>query len=172
MTIDPTMITLRPIVQPDDLPFLYEVYAYTRLEELAPLGWTPEQVNGFLSMQFNAQHQHYTTHYATADYLIVLLAGEAVGRLYVYRTPREIEVMDIALLPDYRRRGIGSHLLRNIITEADQTGRTTTLYVEQNNPALGLYTRLGFRTEHEEGVYFFMKRPPNGSQPQGDMPKQ
>ena len=47
-------ITLRPI-GPDDEAFLYRVYASTREEELAPLGWNEAQKTAFLRMQFTAQ---------------------------------------------------------------------------------------------------------------------
>ena len=47
-------ITLRCIA-PEDEPFLYRVYAGTREEELAPLGWDEAQKNEFLRMQFSAQ---------------------------------------------------------------------------------------------------------------------
>jgi ribosomal protein S18 acetylase RimI-like enzyme len=152
-------VTLRPML-PEDMPFLLRVYASTRVDELAPVPWTPEQKADFITMQFNAQHSHYQQHYSDAQFLVILLEGEPVGRLYIHRRTKEIEVMDIALLPDYRRRGIGSMLLQKITQEADDTRRDTTLYVEQNNPALELYTRLGFIREDEHGIYYFMRRPP------------
>ncbi len=152
-------VTLRPML-PDDMPFLLRVYASTRVDELAAVPWTPEQKADFITSQFNAQHSHYQQHYPDAQYLVILLEGEPVGRIYIHRRSKEIEVMDIALLPEYRRRGIGSTLLKNVAQEADDTRRDTTLYVEQNNPALELYTRLGFIREDEHGIYFFMRRPP------------
>jgi hypothetical protein len=47
-----TTLTLRPI-RLEDQPFLYEVYASTRLEELAPLSWSADQQAAFLTQQFN-----------------------------------------------------------------------------------------------------------------------
>jgi ribosomal protein S18 acetylase RimI-like enzyme len=152
-------VTLRPML-PADMPFLLRVYASTRADELAAVPWTPEQKAEFITSQFNAQHSHYQTHYSDAQYLVILLEGEPVGRIYIHRRSKEIEVIDIALLPEYRRRGIGSALLRQVAQEADETRRDTTLYVEQNNPAFELYSRLGFVREDEHGVYFFMRRLP------------
>jgi hypothetical protein len=43
-------------VQPDDAPFLFQIYASTRLEELARLGWSADEQAAFLTKQFNAQH--------------------------------------------------------------------------------------------------------------------
>ena len=52
--------------------------------------------------------------------------------------------MDIALLPEYRGRGIGTALLEELLVEADATGRRVTIHVERFNPARRLYERLGF----------------------------
>ena len=75
-------ITLRP-VRPEDEPFLLRVYASTRLEELAPLGWSEADQGAFLRQQGEAQHHHYRTYYADADYSVIELEGQPVGRLYV-----------------------------------------------------------------------------------------
>ena len=60
-------VTLRPICAGDE-PFLFEVYAGTRLEELAPLSWSAEQQAAFLEQQFNAQQRYYQANYAGADF--------------------------------------------------------------------------------------------------------
>src|SRR5436309_4435880 len=100
-------LALRPI-RPEDGSFLYAVYASTRLEELAPLGWSAEQQAAFLTQQFNAQHQYYQANFSDAKFQVILLAGQQVGRLYVARQPDQILLIDIALLPEYRNAGIGS----------------------------------------------------------------
>jgi pimeloyl-ACP methyl ester carboxylesterase len=64
----------------DDEPFLFDVYASTRLEELAPLGWSAEQQAAFLMQQFTAQHHYYHTNYAGADFQVILLDDRPVGR--------------------------------------------------------------------------------------------
>lgn len=149
-------ITLRP-VQPDDLEFLYRVYASTRQEELAPVDWSGEEKEGFLRMQFTAQHAYYQEHYADGQFLVVLVEGEPAGRLYVARWPEEIRLIDIALLPEYRGKGIGTGLLRDLFAEAEAAGKSVTIHVERFNPALRLYERLGFRCVADKGVYLFME---------------
>jgi ribosomal protein S18 acetylase RimI-like enzyme len=69
--------------------------------------------------------------------------------------------MDIALAPAYRGRGIGTQLLRDLMAEADASGRKLSIHVEVNNPARALYDRLGFRPAGEHGVYVLMERPPS-----------
>ena len=55
-------ITFRPIT-PEDVEFLYTVYASTRTEELAVVDWTGAQTAAFLRVQFNAQRQAYQETY-------------------------------------------------------------------------------------------------------------
>lgn len=157
-------LALRPI-EDADLTFLYRVYANTRYEELSVTGWPPEQVEAFLQMQFRAQHTHYQRSYDDAAFDVVLLDGEPVGRLYVTRTDDAVHVIDIAVLPEFRGRGIGTTLLEELIAEADAGGKATSIHVERNNPALSLYGRLGFepREDEEPGIYLRMVRPPASS---------
>lgn len=152
-------VTFRPIADAD-APFLYEVYASTRQDELAPLDWTDAQKHEFLRMQFNAQHTYYQQHYASASFDVLLWKGEPVGRLYVLRADDEMHVIDIALLPPYRRQGIGGDILRSLIAEAGTTGLPVRIHVEKQNPALRLYERLGFALLEERGVYLLLERRP------------
>ena len=155
-------IALRPMT-PDDMPFLYQVYASTRLEELAPAGWTPDEVGAFLTQQFAAQHQFYQDNYDNATYSVILADGQRVGRLYLARWPTELRIMDIAVLPEYRGRGIGSALLQDILAEGARTGKRVSIHVEKFNPALHLYERLGFKRSVDRGVYWFLEWQPTVS---------
>ena len=149
-------LMLRPI-RPEDQPFLYEVYASTRLEELAPLGWNADQQAAFLTQQFNAQHQYYQANYVGADFQIILVNDQPAGRIYVDRRIDEIRLIDIALLPEYRNAGIGSGLLNDLLAEAQRAGKPVRIHVEKLNPALRLYERLGFSISDDRGVYWFME---------------
>ncbi len=150
---------LRPISAADE-PLLRTVYASTREEELGLTGWPPEQQAAFLRQQFDAQHGWYQTHFAAADFDLILERDEPIGRLYVYRQPHDLNVIDIALLPAYRGRGVGTFLMRQLLAEADHTGRTVSLHVEGFNRARALYERLGFAYVGDDGVYLEMRRPP------------
>ena len=91
---------------------------------------------------------------------MILAGDEPAGRLYVARWEDEIRIVDIALLPAFRGRGIGGALLGDLIAEADAAGKPLSIHVEQNNPARSLYERLGFEEAGEFGVYVLMKRAP------------
>lgn len=153
-------LLFRPI-QDSDMPFLYQVYARTRDEELAVTGWTEEQRTLFLMSQFQAQHQYYQKTFPNAHYEVILKDDLPIGRFYHEQRNGDYHILDIALLPAYRNQGIGSFILKNTITKAEQVPQAVTIYVEQNNPALSLYHRLGFQQVSSHGLYYFMKRLPH-----------
>jgi ribosomal protein S18 acetylase RimI-like enzyme len=153
-------IRRRPVT-PEDEPFLCAVYGSTRVEELAQVDWDEEQKLAFVQMQFAAQHRYYQEHYADASFQVILCDGVPAGRLYVARWPAEIRIVDIALLPEYRGRGIGTHLLHALQAEAALAGKPLRIHVERFNPALRLYDRLGFREIADRGVYLFLEWTPD-----------
>ena len=75
----------------------------------------------------------------------------------------EIRVLDVALLPEWCGRGIGTSLLDDVITEADAEGFSVTLHVEVWNPAVRLYARLGFHEAGRNDVHILMERLAHGS---------
>jgi len=152
-------ITLRP-VNPDDNEFLVEVYGSTRAEELALTPWTNEEREAFIRWQFAAQQEHYAKHYPGANHDIIMFDGRKTGRLYVARLGEEIRIVDITLLPVERNAGIGSYLIRQLLDEADRTSKITRIYVEELNPSLSLFTRLGFSPSKQEGIHLLMQRTP------------
>jgi ribosomal protein S18 acetylase RimI-like enzyme len=155
----PPHLTLRPIT-PADSQFLLQVYSSTREEELAQVAWQPGQKEAFLQMQFSAQHEHYQQHYIATSYDVILVDGAPAGRLYLARWAAEYRIVDIALLPEFRGRGVGSALLQLIIAEAASHGLPVSIHVEQFNPALRWYKRLGFQHVSEHGVYYLLRRAP------------
>jgi len=143
----------------DDESFLRELYTSTRIDEIASVGWSAAQSDLFLRMQFDFQRTHYRQHYADATFLIVVLDGRPVGRLYVDYAPHDVRVLDISLVPDARGKGVGGWLLQNVLEEADRLAAPVTLHVAAGNPARRLYERLGFRTVNEDALNLFMERP-------------
>ena len=150
------MISLRPIT-PEDDSFLARLFASTRAEELAITGWNDEEKAAFCLMQFDAQSAHYRQHYADASFDIIERDGVAAGRLLVWRSGKEILIVDIALLPEHRGAGIGTKFLRELQAEAKAAGKPLTIHVERFNPALRLYERLGFKIVEEQEVYLLME---------------
>ena len=153
----PSNITLRP-VGPYDHEFLIEVYGSTRAEELALTPWTSEQQQAFVRSQFAAQQYHYAEKYPAASHDIILSNDRAVGRLYVARLDHEIRIVDITVLPAERNAGIGTYLIQQLLDEANQSGKITRIYVEEFNPSLRLFERLGFSPSEQQGMHLLMQR--------------
>jgi ribosomal protein S18 acetylase RimI-like enzyme len=152
-------ISLQP-AEAVDTEFLVRVYGSTRTEELARTDWDAARQDAFIRAQFAAQDAHYRQHYAGARFDIIVVDGEPAGRLYVHRVHREIRLIDIALLPEFRGRGIGTQLLRELMSEAMDSGRPLTIHVETFNPAMRLYERLGFKPREERVPYVLMEWTP------------
>ena len=144
----------------EDLPFVAELYASTRREELAATGWPPEMQEAFLAQQHAAQHSHYSIHFADAEWLIIEREGEPAGRLYLRETADSLHIVDIALLPQHRGKGAGGAILQDILDLARSRGTAVTIHVEKNNPARSLYARLGFEIAEDRGVYDFLRAEP------------
>jgi GNAT superfamily N-acetyltransferase len=139
--------------RPEDETFLIKLYVSTRETELAQMAWTEAQKAEFLRWQFALQKLHYRTHFHDADFCIVDVEGCPIGRLYVHRRSQEIRLMDIALLPAWRRRGNGGALVQAQLREAETANKSVTLHVESGNPARCFYLRVGFRPAAELGLY-------------------
>lgn len=149
-------IAFRPETD-QDREFLFRLYAGTREEEMKLVDWTDEQKEAFLRQQFEAQTAHYRKNYLGAEYWIILRSGAPIGRLYLHQSPGDLRIMDIALVPNHRGSGIGGGLLRDIQQKAAAAGSAVSIHVEQFNPALRLYERLGFRRIGEHGVYYLLE---------------
>ena len=152
-------VTLRP-VDTADSDFLFRVYASTREEELAPVAWSEEEKTAFLRQQFAAQTAYWGEQYSGPDFRVIEVDGQPAGRLYLHRGAREIRLVDIALLPEFRGAGIGSGLIQDLLAEARESRRFVTLHVEFFNPARRFYERFGFRAVEDRGAYVLMRWSP------------
>jgi ribosomal protein S18 acetylase RimI-like enzyme len=106
--------------------------------------WTTEQVRGEIPDSVTS---------------VLMLEGQDVGRLRVVRTEKELELGGLQLLPSYQGRGIGGAILRELLAEAEASGRRFVLSVEQDNPrARSFYESSGLRVVGETERDFVMAR--------------
>lgn len=154
---------MKPVLraaQPEDEEFLFQLYVSTRESDFLALGWNRTQIEPLLRMQFVAQRQWYETAYPGSDHQIAMLDGVCVGRVMVHRSAGASVLVDIALLPEHRGKGIGETLLRRLLEEGDKHAVPVRLQVLKNNPAARLYERLGFTRTGEDQMYWHMERKP------------
>jgi GNAT superfamily N-acetyltransferase len=145
-----------------DLPWLRDLYASTRAEEMAPVPWPEIAKRSFLDQQFGLQHQHYMSHFGDADFLAIEHAQRGpVGRYYLQRSAPDHLLVDISLFPGMRGSGVGTALIRQSQADAAALGRGMRLHVQHTNPgACQLYERLGFVVESSEGSHRQMRWAP------------
>jgi len=156
VAVETANVTLRP-VEPADEPFLLELYAATRADEVALVPWSEAQKKSFIEQQFKAQQEHYKKNYPDASHDVIICDQRNVGRIYVARLPAAIRIVDITIAAAERNRGIGTGLIKGLIREAENSSRPLTIYVETFNPSVQLFQRLGFLPGEEQGMHVLMK---------------
>jgi ribosomal protein S18 acetylase RimI-like enzyme len=153
-------VRLRP-VEPADEDFLLGVYAASRADELARVPWDEEQKRAFVRSQFEAQYAQYKERFPDAEYSVILYRGRPAGRLWIGRTPEQIRLLDIAILPEFQNQGIGAALLGSLLAESEQRGLPLRHMVfKLNDAALRFYRRFGFTQIDDVGAYIHMERQP------------
>lgn len=149
-------VALRP-ARPADRSFALRVFFETQrhiIEEL--FGWRGDDVE---QSKFDALYDEGHTS-------IVELAGEDVGWLTVFRGANSIEINSIYIVPKEQGQGLGTHLMQQLIAEANADGKTLTLSTAKINRARQLYERLGFVDVSESEFKAYMARAPkHGSEP-------
>lgn len=152
-------ISFRPAI-PDDLGFLYELYASTRQEEVAAFGWNAAEQETFFRLQFAARQHAYRIQFPDAACTLALSAdGRRAAAMILNRTADELRVVDIAVLTPHQNQGIGTALLERAIGEAQREQKPLRLQVlRQNQRAAKLYQKLGFEFTGEDALYFQMER--------------
>jgi [ribosomal protein S18]-alanine N-acetyltransferase len=81
---------------------------------------------------------------------------QVVGFCSFWRIVDELHINNLAVLPQYRRAGVASALLRHIFREGARLGavRATLEVRRSNDPARLLYERFGFSTAGTRRAYY------------------
>ena len=145
---------------------MLELYASTRAAEMASTGWDAQQISAFLGMQFHAMRRGYAAQYPAAEFSVVLLNGVSIGHLVVDRSADSIALVDIALLPKYRSRGIGRNLIEKLRSESIRANKPIRLQVLKHGGPVKWYAAMGFMPVREDTMYLTMEcQPGNDKEP-------
>lgn len=145
-------VTTRPATEQDDA-FLFRLFQAVRLPEFAQLPLPSAQLDSLMRMQYNGQKHSYAASYPEGD-RIVLVDGHPAGRLWVYQSATGHHLVDIALLPEFRNRGVGAELLERVIGDARGAGARLRCSVALTNAgSLRFHQRMGFQIVAQDGVY-------------------
>ena len=160
----PVSVLLRPVT-PADREFLVAVYGGTRAQELAQVDWDPGQKEAFVRWQFERQDEEYRQRYPDARYDVILVDGVPAGRIWVGVDDKQIRLLDIAIMPQFQNRGVGTYLLRQLMAEATETNKVLRHMVfVLNDNAHRFYERLGFVIIEDLGGYKHMEWVPGQAQ--------
>jgi len=161
-------LTLRPVTTADD-PFLLAVYESTRDKELSQAQWQEGQREQFVRWQFEMQRREYDVRFPDARYQMIVIDEEPAGRIWVGADDEEIRLLDIAILPQFQNRGVGTILLKDLMREAKDAGKFLRHMVfVLNDNAHRFYERLGFVIIEDLGAYKHMEYRPGGAESGGE----
>ncbi|WHI50685.1 ribosomal protein S18-alanine N-acetyltransferase [Microbulbifer sp. MLAF003] len=81
--------------------------------------------------------------------------GEMIACCVISHLFDEVEILDVAVAPNWRRHGIAERLLKGLITELPDDIRRLLLEVRSSNlAALSLYRKLGFSEDGLRKNYY------------------
>ena len=149
------LIDLRNAEDKDEA-FLFRLFCSIREPDFCFFGEVEKRV--LLEMQFAAQQRHFRVNIPEARDMIVMLDGQPVGRICTAHRQQELHLVEIALLPEYRNRGIGSHLMKGLERECEgKEMLPIRLQAHCGSPAIRFYQRHGFIIINDNDVYVAME---------------
>lgn len=144
-------LTLRP-TEPADEAFLRRLFGGALAPEVQAMPLAAPHRAALIDSMFRGQTQAYRQQFPGSDDAIVLEGDVPVGRLIVHRSADALRVVDISLVPAARGRGLGGTLLRSVLDRAQAMRLPVDLRVRPRNPAIRLYSRLGFAPSPVDGA--------------------
>lgn len=141
-----------------DYHILYRVFKESRWDLNFIDDIDEEQKEIIISQQFIAEKEQLKVIYPKAEFYIIMLNNIPIGRLYMNYGKWEDRVLEIGLLEEYRKRGIGSIIINRVIKKSVEAGKNVSLQVTWfNHKAYRFYEGLGFQVTENNGVTYEMK---------------
>ena len=143
---------LRPAV-PEDRDWIYACKAASVRPYVEPIwGWD----EAFQRRDFDGDFG------SIVQFSVIEAAGQPIGFLQVLEEKDCVEVAELHLVPDCRGQGIGSSILRRLLADCGNRGRTLRLgCFKENHRAKALYQRLGFRQTAETETHYVLEAAPD-----------
>ena len=140
------MYRVRP-ASDEDFDFLYGLHVAAMKEAVSRVwGWDDA-----------VQERMFRERPDSSKSAIVVVDGQDVGVLALQKQPDVVVLVNIEILPEFQRRGLGTAIVRDVIADAKRAGLPISLRVLRGNPARNLYERLGFVVTGETETHFLMR---------------
>lgn len=119
-----------------------------RIAQMETICFDDPWTRGMIAAEFSAANP-------SACYLVIE-DGNILGYAMIWFVPPEGEICNIAVHPDFRRRGIASLLMEFLLYESSKLGvRDLSLEVRESNAAAqALYSKFGFKIEGRRPEYY------------------
>jgi ribosomal protein S18 acetylase RimI-like enzyme len=138
--------------RPADVDFARALYFETMRGMIEPLfGWDQRR-----------QEEGFAEWFDLRQASIIMADRRDVGWMQTRVNEGEVFLGSLYVIPEMQRRGIGTHVLRELIAQSTRSSQPLTLAVMKNNPAIHLYERLGFRLTREDRYKLYMRVDPGG----------
>lgn len=147
-------LTMRQ-AQETDKAFFKQLYATTR-DDLRQMPVSPQKLAQVIEMQQEVQENGLRDVYPGAVQWTIQLEQNPIGRLIVDYSQQHNDwrVIDIALLPQYRRQGYGRQVMQAVMSLARQSLGSVSLAVFGfNDAAYRLYSSLDFQVIRKDKVH-------------------
>jgi len=134
-----------------DGAFLAALYLATR-PDLGALPVPRSVIEGIARHQQQLQVDEYALRYPAAETWLLTDGNEALGRVVLDWTSDTLRVVDLAVAPHVRRRGVARTVLGSL-QDVCAGQRTLTLRVRcENTAARALYAACGFAVVRDDGA--------------------
>ncbi len=141
-----TILKLRP-ANSDDYNFLYELKKKTLKNYISKTwGWDEEWQKDYFSKNFKPELIK-----------IITILGKDIGCISILEEGEQYFLSLIEILPKYQNQGIGTKLIKEILSKAEKNNKLVYLRVlKTDNKAQNLYKRLGFLIEEQTETHIKM----------------
>ena len=137
----------RRLATTDDMPELFEMHRAvfrTHIEQI--WGWDEDW-----------QRTNFAAEFASSNTSVIEIEDRIVGYVQIRDEGHRIYLQNIALSPEFQRRGFGTRLLKRLQRESSARKVALELAVFRTNPnALKFYERIGFRRTGETSTHIEM----------------
>lgn len=131
-----------------DLNFLYNLKKKT----------LKQYIDGLWGWDNNFQRKNLLKHFNSNRISIILFATKKIGCLILRKSKNWIIVELIALKPEFQCKGIGTFIMKNVISQSQKENKPIFLQVlKVNKRAIEFYLKLGFLQTSESETGFNMQ---------------